>query len=916
MTRRLAKKDHPRSPVTIELKCARRVPRTLFHAAQINRMKSFAFFCTIALILAFTASTALAKRAIDAVRTEARIAVDGVLDEPVWQRAGDGDFRQFEPKSGEPASERTEVWVAYDDAALYVAARLHDSDPALIARNFGRRDADIQSDWFWVGIDGYHDGRSGSFFAVNPVGTMKDGILYNDVQRDDSWDGIWDRATSIDHMGWAVEIRIPYSQLRFGKRADHTWGINFRRILNRNAEESHFELMPREEHGYVSRFADLRGIAGIDPPTRLEIIPYVVGGARFLQHDDADPFVSGHDLFADAGADLRLGIGSSFTLDATVNPDFGQVELDPAVLNLSASENYFQEKRPFFVEGSGIFSFGGGGGGYGWFDPTFVYTRRIGRKPQGFRFDYGGFYPGFFDAPDRTTILGAAKLTGKVSEGWSIGALSAATQREFITIDTGSQYTEEVEPLTFYNVARANGEFNEGASGLGFLGTATVRQLPDSGLLPSVLGSRAFVAGVDGYTFLDDQRGWSLSGWSGISTVNGTTNAITRLQRAQQRYYQQPDATHLEVDPTLTALTGWSGRLQLTKRSGNLRMDAAIGAISPGFEANDIGFSGRADYLNWHLAGDYIWFEPDGVFRNKYVHAHSYQSFDFGSVPLNAAYGAGFGGQFENFWGFGANIDYTPLTYDTRSTRGGPKIDGPAGWFGNFNMHSDYRLPVTVSAYSGGSTSPQGLWGFYAGATVTVRPVDQLELSFGPNWSRDFNHAGYVTTRRDSFATATFGARYVFADLIQNNLSAELRINWAFTPELSLQVYAQPFLAAGDYTGFKELARPRSYDFNTFGNNASMIELRDGIYSVDPDGEGDAPRFAFYDPDFNYKSLRGTAVLRWEYLPGSTLYLVWTHNRVNFADPGTLQIGRDLESLFGADDDNIVMLKATYWLNP
>lgn len=863
-------------------------------------------------LLSIAASVAHSARTIEAQRTDGSIVIDGVLDERAWARQGAGEFRQFDPKSGEPATERSEVWVAYDDNALYIAARMHDTEPHAIARNFGRRDAEIESDWFWVGIDAYRDGRSGTFFAVNPVGTIKDGILFDDTESDASWDGIWERSVSIDEEGWTVELRIPYSQLRFERKADPVWGINFRRTIWRKGEESHFELMPREEHGYVSRFAELRGLVGIDPPARVEIVPYVAGGGRFLQHHPDDPFVTGGDGFYDAGADMRVGIGSSVTLDATVNPDFGQVELDPAVLNLSASETFFQEKRPFFVDGSGIFFFGGGGRNYGWFNPTFFYTRRIGRTPQG-----SPTHRGFVDMPDRTTILGAGKLTGKVGEGWSLGLLSAATEREYVEIDSaGMRFSDEVEPLTFYNVIRTKGEFNGGAQGIGALGTATVRDLSNGGPLESFLSKQAFSFGLDGYTFLDERRGWSLAAWGGLSSVSGSRDAITALQRAPQRYYQEPDAPHLGVDTAATSLAGWSGRAVIAKRSGNLRTSAGIGAISPGFETNDLGYSRRADYLNWHVDADYLWFEPDGIFRSKSVHAHAYQSYDFGGTALNAAYGIGVGGQLENFWGVEASLDYTPLTYDTRSTRGGPMIDGPAGWFGNVEMYSDFRAPVIFSAYGGGGNSPQEIWNFYMGANLRFRPVDQLQISVGPNWSREFTHAGYVTTRRDPLMESTYGARYIFADLTQGTLGAEVRVDWTFTPELSLQVYAQPFLATGDYTGFKELARPKSYDFNRFGEGSSTITEGDGGYTVDPDGEGNAPAISFFDPDFNYKSLRGTAVLRWEYMPGSTLYLVWTHNRVDFANPGTMRIGRDLDNLFGAEGDNIVMLKVAYWLNP
>jgi hypothetical protein len=471
--------------------------------------------------------------------------------------------------------------------------------------------------------------------------------------------------------------------------------------------------------------------------------------------------------------------------------------------------------------------------------------------------------------------------------------------------------------LTFYNVLRSSRSLNDGRQGIGILATGTMRNLDESSPLARRVAGSALTAGLDGWTYLDEERSWIIGGWAGASHVSGTTARITALQRSPQRYFQQPDAEHLEVDTAATSLDGWSGRVRLRKRSGNLRMGVSLGAISPGFETNDIGFTGRADYLNGAVDAEYNWYEPDGLFRQKRIGAHLYHSYDFGGTILNGAYGMNFGGQFLNFWGFDGNLDYTPLTMDTRSTRGGPMIDGPAGWFGGASFYSDFRQPVKLSVYGGGNTG-SGLWGFYSGMNVSWRPADQLQISIGPNWNRDFNLGAYIATRRDPLATATYGARYIFAELLQNTVSAEIRIDWAFTPELSLQIYAQPFLASGHYSSFKELARPASYDFNVFGEGSSTIVRSDGAVRLDPDGQGEAQEIEIEtgDPDFNFKSLRGTAVLRWEYLPGSTLFLAWTHNRFNFDNPGSQRIGRDLSSLLDADDDNIVLLKVTYWINP
>jgi len=872
-------------------------------------MVRFTTLCT--LLLPFLALPLSAERRIEAKRLADPVTIDAILNESIWDRPGGDGFLQLEPQPGAAATERTEVWVAYDDDALYIAARMHDQDPSGIARNFGRRDAEIESDWLWVGIDPYFDRRSGAFFAVNPVGTISDGVLFNDVESDKSWDGIWDRAARIDAGGWTVEIRIPYSQLRFDRKPEHLWGINFRRTIFRKGEENHFALMSRDHEGYVSRFATLRGLNGITPPERIDLFPYIVAGGRFLQHEPNNPFVTGRDPFGDVGADLRVGIGSSLTLDATINPDFGQVEVDPASVNLSAFETFYQEKRPFFVEGSGLFAFGAGGGGFGWFNPTFFYTRRIGRPPQ-----IGPRHGGFANVPDRSTIIGAGKLTGRIGEGWSIGAMSAVTAREYAEIDSaGIRFDDQVEPLSSYSVLRSTAEFDNGQQGLGLLATGVVRDLNDESLRAS-LNSSALTIGVDGWNYLDHERGWALAGWGGVSHVSGSSRRITALQKASQRYFQQPDADHLGVDTGATSLDGWAGRLLLAKRSGNFRLTTALGAISPGFEANDIGFSGRADYLNGHVNLEYNWYEPDGVFRQKGVSGHAYQSYDFGGTPLNAAYGMGFEGAFENFWGFDVSIDYTPLTYDTRSTRGGPMIDGPAGWFGNVSAHSDFRLPVQGVVYGGGSTSPDDIWNVYIGGSLAWRPSDQLRISIGPNFSRDFSRAQYIGTFADSLATETFGARYVFSDLRQNSLSADIRIDWAFTPELSVQIYAQPFLASGRFTSFKELARPRSYDFLVYGGGNSTLTADGPLLTADPDGEGPAEPISFFNPDFNFKSLRGTAVLRWEYRPGSTLYLVWTHDRVNFNDPGSMSVGRDISSLLSAESDNILLLKVSYWINP
>jgi hypothetical protein len=423
-----------------------------------------------------------ARKIVTAVRTSEPIRVDGRLTEGVWRTPGSDAFLQTDPEDGAPASEPTTVWVAFDRDNLYVAARLRDAHPDGIIRLLGRRDDEVDSDWFFFGIDPYLDRRSGYFFAVNPAGSMEDGILYNDEQTDTTWDGIWESAARIDAEGWTVEIRIPFDQLRFKRQDAYTWGVNFRRDIKRKNETDYFSWKPKEESGLVSRFADLVGIRDIDPGRRLEAYPYLSGKAATSPEVAGDPFRTGHEFGGNAGFDFKSGLRSNLTLDATVNPDFGQVEVDPAVINISDQETYYAEKRPFFIEGARIFDFGKGGlnvsEGNGWTDPQFFYSRRIGRSPQGTVSS-----PGFVDMPDWTTILGAAKLTGKVGRGFNLGVISALTQRESAAVDfEGERSAVEVEPFTSYSVIRGLKEFGDAREGLGFMATSVLRDLRDPGL--------------------------------------------------------------------------------------------------------------------------------------------------------------------------------------------------------------------------------------------------------------------------------------------------------------------------------------------------------------------------------------------------------------------------------------------------
>jgi hypothetical protein len=667
---------------------------------------------------------------------------------------------------------------------------------------------------------------------------------------------------------------------------------------------------------YVSRFAQLLGIHNIRPGRHLEFLPYTVGQAGFSPTEANNPFKTGEKYLANAGFDLKVGLQSNLTLDATLNPDFGQVEVDPAVINLSAYETYYQEKRPFFIEGSNIFDeFGRGGMGLNvninWPQPTLFYSRRIGRTPQGYVTQ-----DGYVDFPDRTTILGALKLTGKVAKGWNLSFVNALTAREYAEIDSsGERFQEEVEPFSYYGVLRTQKEFKEGQHGIGFLATSVIRDLRNDNLA-GILNEKAFSLAIDGWSFLDKNRNWVFGGWFGGTMVEGSQEEILNLQRSSLHYFQRPDATYVEVDKNATSLSGWGGRFSLEKQKGRFLLQAALGILSPGFDPNDIGFQfGSSDIINADLLLAYRWPHPGKVFRNIMIYAGPFRNYDFGGNKNWDGILAAAEGEFLTYWGFNTMLAYNPETISKNLTRGGPLALIPSGYEIDLSFYSDSRKSIVLSGYQNFYKRPAEGYQWSAGVNLSWKPSSNISFSFGPGYNVNDAYLQWVTRVNDPLMTETYGVRYVFGSIHQRILSSEIRLNWTFTPKLSLQLYLQPFLAVGQYDEFKELARPKSFEYNIYGQGNSIITFADDIYNVDPDGPGPAPEFSFSNPDFNYKSFRGTTVLRWEYLPGSTLYFVWTQNRADYSNPGDLKLGRDLGDLFTAPGDNIFLIKISYRWN-
>lgn len=841
------------------------------------------------------------------------IELDGKLDESIWHNGSRFEnFIQRDPNEGAPASERTIIKLAYDEKYLYLGAIMYDSAPDSIMARLTRRDEEVDADNIVLCLDPYNDKRSGYYFGLNAAGTQLDGVLYNDSWDDDSWDGVWEGKVYRNGEGWTAEMKIPFSQMRFNQSDSMVWGINFRRVVARKNEEAFLVFVPKNESGFVSHFANLKGFENISGGGQLEILPYITGKAEYLQFEEGDPFHDGKDYVPGVGADLKMGVGSNLNLNATINPDFGQVEIDPAVINLSDVETFYQEKRPFFIEGSTIFDFGMGGArnywGFNWGGTDFFYSRRIGRQPQGSIPDDVEYS----DYPGGTHILGAAKLTGKLGNSWNVGTIQNITKREYARISTnGVQSETEVEPLAYYGIFRAQNEFDEGQQGLGFISTLAFRDFKDERLRDEI-NKNAVTFGLDGWTFLDESKTWVVAGWAGASHVAGNEQRMINLQQSSRHYFQRPDADHVNVDSTATSLTGYAGRIYLNKQKGNFFVNTAFGFITPTFDVNDLGFLYRADVLNWHAGGGYYWSDPTDYYRYLELGGAVFQSYDFGGNTTSEGFYHFASLQFLNYYSANWNLGLYAETFNNNRTRGGPVTLNPAGYEVTLSISSDSRKDW-VAGVGLGTYRFNPSYDWFAEASLEIRLLPNISFIINPIFQRTFEFAQYVDTYNDVTAAKTYGSRYVFAELDQKTFSSSIRLNWTFTPKLSLQLYVQPLISAGDYTNFKELSAPSSYDFIVYGENGSTFDPETN--TADPDGEGPAQPLEIDNPDFNVKSLRGNAVLRWEYLPGSVIYFVWTQTRSEAEEIGDFKFEESMTRMVAAEPDNIFMIKVTYWLN-
>ena len=862
--------------------------------------------------------------AIGAVRLTAPVTIDGRLDEEVWHTAPAAtDFRQSQPDEGKPATQKTEVRFAYDDEAIYIGARMFDTMGAKgVHTRLLRRDAmtENDSDILTVTFDSYHDHVSTYNFWVNPSASKRDGT------GDPTWDPVWETATRIDSLGWTAELRIPFNQLNFSRAVDQTWGIQIIRFEHRLNERSHFAWWPNNESGGPQRYGHLEGIKITDRPRGFEVLPYTVARARYIRPaDPTNPFTKDNVKDYRVGGDLKYRLTSNLTLNATFNPDFGQVEVDPAVVNLSAFETFFPERRPFFIENANAFSFDR----FSCFFCSNVsslglfYTRRIGRSPQLFP---SGTY---VDMPENATILGAGKITGRTSNNYRIGVLDAVTREEkadVIVVDpsTGvrSNFERVAEPMTNYFVARARKDFLGGQYFLGGMATSTYRFSDDS-LARARLSRSAQEFGFDWNAATKDRQ-YTFFGQTAFSNVVGSALAIDRLQRSSARYFQRPDRKSGgnglfsdAYDPTATRLTGYGGYARVAKESGTWLWESMVNYRSPGFEVNDIAFNTRSDYvwMNTNFARSIT--KPGPIFRNYFATLSFQQQFNYDGAYTDREFAVGMFTQLLNFWNASAFSIYAPDMYDDGALRGGPTVKRRGYVYNSVQVSTDARKPISLSTSTNYQIRHEGQPSYGINLTATFKPTSQVQLSLGPAFNRNQGLAQFVTSGADSTDKAFYGRRYIFAGIDQRQLSMSTRANIVFTPTLTLEAFAQPLIASGNYKVFREYTAPGQATFHDFVPGTEITSTTTNgskQYTIDVDGSGPAQPISFGDPNFNFRSLRGNAVLRWEYHPGSTLFFVWQQSRSDTDPIGDFRFSRDRSALFAAHPDNIFLIKATYWI--
>lgn len=834
--------------------------------------------------------------------------VDGFLDDRSWDIVEwTGDFIENRPDENTPPSYQTKFKIVYDEKNLYIGIRCFDAEPNKIVSRLSRRDG-FEGDWVGFVIDSYHDLRTAVLFVVTAAGVKGDEFISNNGNEEDpNWNPIWYTKTNIDAEGWTAEMKIPLSQLKFGKSVEQVWGLQVMRRFFREEERSNWQRIPLDAPGWVSEFGQLQGLLNLEPQKQMEIQPYTVAKLETYEGQEGNPFLDGNDRKISGGLDAKIGITNDLTLDLTLNPDFGQVEADPSAIALDGFQIFFPEQRPFFIENKNIFDyrFSNSEAGDTFGSDNIFYSRRIGRSPQG--------APNleeneFADQPENTPIIGAAKFSGKTKNGWSIGLLESVTAKRYATIDReGERRQEVVEPLTNYFVGRLQKDFNDKNTFVGGIFTATGRDNLSEGL--DFLHRSAYTGGVD-VKHQWNERDWYLGGNFIWSHIRGSEQAIQTTQESIAHLFQRVDADHVTVDPDRTSLTGTGGNVQIGKiGKGHWKFESGATWRSPELELNDIGFQRQADDIRHYTWIGYQTLKPDSTFRRVGINYNHWSAWDFGGNHNRLQFNTNSWQNWKNNWFSNVGFNYQPLQYSIFALRGGPRLRlSPGVSFFN-GIETDGRKKLSFSMFHNGG---KGLDNSYQRYSIefgaTYQPVNALKISAFPTYSINKDKLQYIQN-----STGTEGTVYLNGEIEQQTLGMSLRINYSINPNVSLQYWGQPFISQGRYSNFKKVtnALAKNFDERYFLYEEDQLSFIDNSYNIDENRDG-VTDVSFENPDFSFIQFRSNLVLRWEYIPGSEIFLVWSQDISQSGNPQEELLGNLGSEIFGEQPKNIFLLKATY----
>jgi hypothetical protein len=872
----------------------------------------FVIMLLVVVLFPFISAQDLEKKQYNATHITIPPDINGILDDEAWNSGTwEGNFTQNQPYSGRPETQSTVFKIVFDDDNLYVAIKAYDTAPDSIVNRLTRRD---QEDGDLVGIilDSFHDLRTGFLFGVSSAGVKYDQMFTNDGQGEDSsWDPNWWVKTSINKEGWVAEMKIPFSQVRFEKNSGDVWGMDVARILYRKNEQTFWQPILRDAPGLVHLFGELKGLEQIKPRKILDVTPYAVARTETFQSDPENPFMaSGKSSKLNAGLDAKIGVTNNMTMDLTINPDFGQVEADPSVVNLTAYETFYTEKRPFFIEGNNITNFGLGIGDGGVGNDNLFYSRRIGRQPQVSPEYQEGWH---YKTPTMTNILGAAKLTGKTKDGLSVGVVEALTDREVTEIDTiEGRKSVTSEPLTNYFIGRVQKDIKDGNTIIGGIFTSTNRFLDDD--VKDYLHKSAYTGGID-FTQYFQNKNWMFNINTAFSYVDGTSKAIAQTQQSSSHYYQRPDRSYAVLDTSRTSLSGAGGRMQIMKQNGHWNFMGAALWKTPGFETNDLGYMRETDQILGVLWAAYNQFDPKGIYRSYRINSDFFGITNFGGDLLGGGYEWNANMEMKNFWNVWTGGNFSTDMISTDMLRGGPmmKVPGSASIRGGFSSDSRKKLNFSVFAngnfgYENSSNS------IYSELDITYKPTNYISFTLSPSYNKSYSDLQYVTQ-----TSYEGNDRYVFGSINQETISTSFRINLNLSPNLTFQYWGQPFFASGKFKDYKYITDPMAskYTDRFLLYNDQQISVApnpDDGYNIDENTDGNID-YSFGKNDFNYNQFLSNLVIRWEYSPGSSLYLVWSQTRETYTNSGEMDLSGSASDLFDKSVNtphNVFLIKFSY----